>query len=79
MFFSLVFPLMFLVLFGGIFSDQTQSEIDMIQVGDVALFDDLPDGAQDAFDDDLRRRDSRRPRPRRSRRCARATPTSRSR
>ena len=42
MFFALVFPLMFLVLFGGIFSDQTQSEIDMIQVGDVSLVDDLP-------------------------------------
>ena len=32
-FFALVFPLMFLVLFGGIFSDQTQSQVDMIEVG----------------------------------------------
>ena len=32
----IVFPLMFLVLFGGIFSDQGQSKVDLIQVGDVA-------------------------------------------
>ena len=51
MFFALIFPLMFLVLFGGIFGDQTQSEVDLIEVGDVALFDDLPDGTQQAFDD----------------------------
>ncbi len=50
-FFALIFPLMFLVLFGGIFADQTQSEVDLIEVGDVALFDDLPDDAQQAFDD----------------------------
>ncbi len=50
-FFALVFPLMFLVLFGGIFGDQTQSEVEMIEVGDVAVFQDLPDGAQQAFDD----------------------------
>ena len=35
-FFAIVFPLMFLVLFGGLFADQTQSKVDMIQVGDVA-------------------------------------------
>jgi ABC-2 type transport system permease protein len=59
-FFALIFPLMFLVLFGGIFGDQTQSEVDMIEVGDVALFDDLPDGAQQAFDDtfDVERSDN---------------------
>lgn len=50
-FFSIAFPLMFLVLFGGIFTDQGVSKIDMIQVGDVKLIDDLPDGAKDAFDD----------------------------
>ena len=41
-FFAIVFPLMFLVLFGGIFNDQDQSPIDMIQVGDVALIDQMP-------------------------------------
>ena len=50
-FFALIFPLMFLVLFGGLFADQTQSKVDMIQVGDVALIDDLPDGAKEAFDE----------------------------
>ena len=50
-FFAIVFPLMFLVLFGGIFSDQDQSKVDLIQVGDVALVDDLPPGAKEAFDD----------------------------
>ena len=50
-FFAIIFPLMFLVLFGGIFSDQSQSKVDMIQVGDVALFDELPAGAREAFDD----------------------------
>jgi ABC-2 type transport system permease protein len=50
-FFSLVFPLMFLVLFGGIFTDQDQSKVELIQVGDVALVDDLPDGADEAFSD----------------------------
>ncbi len=50
-FFSIVFPLMFLVLFGGLFSDQGQSKVELIQVGDVPLFDELPDGADEAFDD----------------------------
>jgi ABC-2 type transport system permease protein len=48
-FFAVVFPLMFLVLFGGLFADQSQSKVDLIQVGDVALVDDLPKGADDAF------------------------------
>ena len=50
-FFAIVFPLMFLVLFGGIFNDQDQSPIDMIQVGDVALVDQMPKGARAAFDE----------------------------
>ncbi len=48
-FFALVFPLMFLVLFGGIFSDQDQPKVELIQVGEVALVDDLPAGADEAF------------------------------
>ena len=48
-FFALVFPLMFLVLFGGIFNDQDQSKVDLIQVGAVALVDDLPEGAAEGF------------------------------
>jgi ABC-2 type transport system permease protein len=50
-FFALVFPLMFLVLFGGLFADQDQSKVDLIQVGDVSLVDDLPEPAKEAFDD----------------------------
>jgi ABC-2 type transport system permease protein len=50
-FFAIIFPLMFLVLFGGIFGDQTQSKVDLVQVGDVALFDELPAPAREAFDD----------------------------
>jgi len=50
-FFALIFPLMFLVLFGGIFADQTQSKVDLIAVGDVSLIDDLPNDARAAFDE----------------------------
>ncbi len=50
-FFAIVFPLMFLVLFGGIFGNQSQSKVDMIQVGDVALVDNLPPDAKAAFED----------------------------
>ncbi|GAA5144369.1 hypothetical protein GCM10023340_12110 [Nocardioides marinquilinus] len=50
-FFALIFPLMFLVLFGGILGDQGQSKVDLIQVGDVSVIDDLPDDARAAFDD----------------------------
>lgn len=50
-FFALVFPLMFLVLFGGLFADQGASKVAMVQVGEVALFDELPAGAQEAFDE----------------------------
>jgi len=49
-FFAIVFPLMFLVLFGGVFSSQDQSKIEMIQVGEIALLDDLPAGAAAAFE-----------------------------
>ncbi|MCW2764707.1 MAG: transporter permease [Nocardioides sp.] len=49
-FFAVIFPLMFLVLFGGIFSDQSQSKVDLIQVGDVSLVDNLPPDARAAFE-----------------------------
>ncbi len=51
LFFAIVFPLMFLVLFGGIFTDQGASKVDMIQVGAVPIFDDMSGGAKEAFDD----------------------------
>lgn len=49
-FFALVFPLMFLVLFGGIFGDQEQSRLDMVRVGAVPLIDDMPAEERAAFD-----------------------------
>ncbi len=49
-FFSLVFPLMFLVLFGGIFNYDTSPKLDLVQIGTVSLIDDMPKGAKDAFE-----------------------------
>ncbi len=54
LFFAVVFPLMFLVLFGAVFDDTTADKIELIEVGEVSLLDDLPDEAQaglaDAFE-----------------------------
>ena len=50
-FFAVVFPLMFLVLFGGLFSDQSEARLDLVAVGEVTLIDDLSPQARDAFDD----------------------------
>ena len=51
LFFAVVFPLMFLVLFGGLFSNESQPKVEMVEVGAVPLFDQLPGDAQVAFDD----------------------------
>ncbi len=50
-FFALVFPLMFLVLFGGIFNFEQSSKLDVVQVGAVPLVDALPPEAREAFDE----------------------------
>lgn len=50
LFFAVVFPLMFLVLFGALLGDQDQPEVDLVMVGDVPLLEDLPPDAQNAFD-----------------------------
>lgn len=50
-FFAVVFPLMFLFLFGGVFADQGQSRGDLLQIGEVALIDQLPAGAREAFEE----------------------------
>jgi ABC-2 type transport system permease protein len=51
-FWIVAFPLMFLVLFGGIFAGgDEQSKSELLQVGDVALVDDLPEPAREQFDD----------------------------
>ncbi|WP_206051678.1 ABC transporter permease [Nocardioides ferulae] len=49
-FFSVIFPLMFLVLFGGVFSNQGQSRVDMIQVGDVALLETMDAETREDFE-----------------------------
>jgi ABC-2 type transport system permease protein len=48
-FFAIVFPLMFLVLFGGLLGDQGQSKVEMLQVGDVSFIDEMPRGEKAAF------------------------------
>jgi ABC-2 type transport system permease protein len=49
-FFAIVFPLMFLVLFGGIFNDSNQPKVALIEVGQVPLVDHMPPSARAAFD-----------------------------
>jgi ABC-2 type transport system permease protein len=50
-FFSVFFPLMFLVLFGGVFANQGTSKIDLVEVGNVGLIDHLPSQGRAAFHD----------------------------
>lgn len=50
-FFSIVFPLMFLVLFGGIFNNTDRSPIETESVGEVGLIEGLPKDAKAAFDE----------------------------
>jgi ABC-2 type transport system permease protein len=49
-FFAVVFPLMFLLLFGGIFEFESSPRIDLVQVGDVPVLDDLPEEPREAFE-----------------------------
>lgn len=49
-FFSVFFPLMFLVLFGGVFANQGEGKIKLVEVGNVGLIDNLPPSAKAAFD-----------------------------
>lgn len=51
LFFAIVFPLMFLVLFGGILTDRGQPKVEMLQVGEIALFEALPAPAREAFEE----------------------------
>ena len=50
-FFALVFPLMFLFLFGGVFADQGRSRSEVVLVGDVPVLTHLPAEAKRAFDE----------------------------
>jgi ABC-2 type transport system permease protein len=51
LFFAVVFPLMFLVLFGGVFNYESSPKINLVEVGDVTLVDGLSPGAKRAFDE----------------------------
>lgn len=50
-FFAIVFPLMFLVLFGGIFNNTDTSAIETKTVGPVDLVEQMPDEAKGAFEE----------------------------
>jgi ABC-2 type transport system permease protein len=42
MFFTIPFPLLFLLLFGGLFKDSGLSKSEVLQIGPVAMFDQMP-------------------------------------
>lgn len=48
-FFSIIFPLMFLVLFGAIFDSSSSPRLELVEVGKVSLLERLPAGAKEAF------------------------------
>jgi ABC-2 type transport system permease protein len=50
LFFTILFPLMFLVLFGGIFKNQTAPKTSVIEIGQVALLDQIPANARTELD-----------------------------
>lgn len=50
MFFTILFPLMFLIIFGGIFKDQSAPRVDIIEIGSVALLDGIPAEARGQLD-----------------------------
>ena len=60
-FFVVLFPLMFLLLFGGLFRDQGTSRAEVLRIGSVSVFDQLPAGTRSALDEtiDLRPAGSR--------------------
>ena len=53
-FFTILFPLMFLVLFGTLLKDQGAPRSDVIQIGQVALLDNIPADARTRLDEVLK-------------------------
>lgn len=53
LFFAIVFPLMFLVLFGGLLSNPGSSKSDIIQVGPVSVLDQAPAASKKVLQDSL--------------------------
>ncbi|GIF01218.1 ABC transporter permease [Paractinoplanes rishiriensis] len=60
-FFIVLFPLMFLLLFGGLFREQGTDRFTVLQIGTVPVFDQLSPGARAALGEtiDLQRADGR--------------------
>ena len=52
-FFAVVFPLMFLVLFGGLLGNGGSSKIDVEQVGKVSVLDEAPEDVRAYLKDSL--------------------------
>ncbi|HZG03608.1 MAG TPA: ABC transporter permease [Streptomyces sp.] len=52
-FFILLFPLMFLVLFGALFKDESTPRAEIVQIGRVEVLDSLPPGARRELGDAL--------------------------
>lgn len=48
-FFTLLFPLMFLLLFGALFKDTSTSQAEITQVGDVKVLDSIPSGEREGM------------------------------
>lgn len=51
LFFTILFPLIFLVLFGGVFGSTSQPKSSLVEVGAVPLLQELPKDARAAFND----------------------------
>jgi ABC-2 type transport system permease protein len=51
LFFTIIFPLMFLVLFGGLLTGSGTAKVDVIQIGPVAVLDSMPPDARAGFDE----------------------------
>jgi ABC-2 type transport system permease protein len=50
LFFTVLFPLMFLILFGGLFKNQTAPRSDVLEIGPVAVIDAIPDAGRAQLD-----------------------------
>ncbi len=53
LFFTVVFPLLFLVLFGGLFKDAGASKSEVLEIGSVAILDQMPAEARRDIEDVL--------------------------
>lgn len=53
LFWAVLFPLMFLVLFGGLLTDSGAPKLEVAQVGQVAALDDMDPDARDALEESI--------------------------